>query len=64
MGRREASRDSLTSLWNHKAILEILERELLRSERDHQRGVEGENKKEGHSRFWMLCVLRDFAALR
>jgi diguanylate cyclase (GGDEF)-like protein len=23
-------------LWNHKAILEILERELLRSERDHQ----------------------------
>ena len=34
--RREASRDSLTSLWNHKAILEILERELLRSERDHQ----------------------------
>ncbi|MBZ5689335.1 MAG: diguanylate cyclase [Acidobacteriia bacterium] len=34
--RREASRDSLTSLWNHKAILEILERELVRSERDHQ----------------------------
>ena len=34
--RREASRDSLTSLWNHKAILEVLERELLRSERDHQ----------------------------
>jgi diguanylate cyclase (GGDEF)-like protein len=34
--RREASRDSLTSLWNHKAILKILERELLRSERDHQ----------------------------
>ena len=34
--RREASRDSLTSLWNHKAILEILERELVRSERGHQ----------------------------
>jgi diguanylate cyclase (GGDEF)-like protein len=34
--RREAKRDSLTSLWNHKAIMEILERELLRSERDHQ----------------------------
>lgn len=33
--RREASRDSLTSLWNRKAILGILERELLRSERDH-----------------------------
>lgn len=34
--RREASHDSLTGLWNHKAILEILERELLRAERDHQ----------------------------
>jgi diguanylate cyclase (GGDEF)-like protein len=34
--RREAQRDSLTTLWNHKAILEILERELLRSERNHQ----------------------------
>jgi len=34
--RREASRDSLTSLWNHKAILEILQRELLRAERDRQ----------------------------
>ena len=34
--RREAKRDSLTNLWNHKAILEILERELLRSERDRQ----------------------------
>ncbi len=33
--RREASRDSLTGLWNHKAIMEILERELLRAERDH-----------------------------
>jgi diguanylate cyclase (GGDEF)-like protein len=33
--RREASRDSMTGLWNHKAILEILERELLRAERDH-----------------------------
>jgi diguanylate cyclase (GGDEF)-like protein len=32
--RREASRDSLTSLWNRKAILDILERELLRAERD------------------------------
>lgn len=34
--RREASRDGLTSLWNRKAILSILERDLLRSERDHQ----------------------------
>ena len=34
--RREASRDSLTGLWNHKVILEILERELLRAERDRQ----------------------------
>ena len=33
--RREASRDGLTSLWNRKAILEILDRELLRAERDH-----------------------------
>jgi len=32
--RREASRDGLTSLWNRKAILGILERELLRAERD------------------------------
>ena len=31
--RREASRDSLTSLWNRKAILDILQRELLRTER-------------------------------
>lgn len=31
--RREASRDSLTGLWNRKAILEILTRELLRSQR-------------------------------
>lgn len=38
--RREASRDSMTALWNHKAILEILERELLRAERDrHPVGV-------------------------
>jgi diguanylate cyclase (GGDEF)-like protein len=34
--RREAARDGLTSLWNRKAILEIFERELQRSERDHQ----------------------------
>lgn len=34
--RREASRDGLTSLWNRKAILGILERELLRAERDGQ----------------------------
>ena len=34
--RREASRDGLTGLWNRKAIMEILQRELLRSERDHQ----------------------------
>ena len=34
--RREAARDSLTGLWNRKAILEILDRELQRSERDRQ----------------------------
>ena len=34
--RREASRDGLTSLWNRNAILGILERELLRAERDKQ----------------------------
>jgi diguanylate cyclase (GGDEF)-like protein len=34
--RREASRDSLTGLWNRKAILDILERELLRAERQGQ----------------------------
>jgi len=32
--RREASHDGLTGLWNHKSILAILDRELLRSERD------------------------------
>ena len=34
--RREASHDGLTGVWNRKAILSILERDLLRSERDHQ----------------------------
>jgi len=34
--RREASHDSLTGLWNHKVILETLQRELLRAERDGQ----------------------------
>jgi len=34
--RREASRDGLTGLWNRKAIFGILERELLRSERDQE----------------------------
>ena len=34
--RREASRDGLTSLWNRKAIFEILDRELLRAERDQK----------------------------
>jgi diguanylate cyclase (GGDEF)-like protein len=32
--RREAARDSLTGLWNRKAILTTLERELLRAERE------------------------------
>jgi len=32
--RWEASRDGLTGLWNRKAVLDILERELLRSERN------------------------------
>ncbi len=31
--RREAARDSLTGLWNRKAILDILDRELLRADR-------------------------------
>ena len=34
--RREAAHDGLTGLWNHKSILEILDRELLRAERDGQ----------------------------
>ena len=34
--RREASHDSLTGLWNHKVILDILGRELVRGERDRQ----------------------------
>jgi diguanylate cyclase (GGDEF)-like protein len=34
--RREAARDGLTGLWNRNAILGIFERELQRSERDHQ----------------------------
>lgn len=34
--RREAAHDGLTSLWNRKAILEVLQRELLRAGRDHQ----------------------------
>ncbi len=32
--RRQAMRDSLTGAWNHAAILDILRRELARSERD------------------------------
>jgi len=31
--RREATHDGLTGLWGHKAILQILDRELLRSQR-------------------------------
>jgi diguanylate cyclase (GGDEF)-like protein len=34
--RREASRDGLTGLWNRKAILAILERDLLRAEREQE----------------------------
>jgi diguanylate cyclase (GGDEF)-like protein len=34
--RREAARDGLTGLWNRKAILGILDRELQRAERDRQ----------------------------
>ena len=34
--RREASHDGLTGVWNRKNILSILERDLLRAERDHQ----------------------------
>ena len=32
--RRQAMRDSLTGAWNHAAILDILRREMARSERD------------------------------
>ena len=32
--RREATHDGLTSVWNHAGILGILDRELLRAERD------------------------------
>jgi diguanylate cyclase (GGDEF)-like protein len=32
--RREATHDGLTSIWNHAAILGILDRELVRAERD------------------------------
>lgn len=34
--RREAARDSLTGLWNRKAIMDIIERELLRAQRGRQ----------------------------
>lgn len=34
--RREASRDGLTGLWNRKAILSILDRDLVRAEREKQ----------------------------
>ena len=34
--RWEATRDGLTGLWNRKAVLEVLDRELLRSERHGQ----------------------------
>jgi diguanylate cyclase (GGDEF)-like protein len=33
---REAAHDGLTGVWNRKSILGILDRELLRSERDHE----------------------------
>jgi diguanylate cyclase (GGDEF)-like protein len=33
--RREAAHDGLTSLWNRKSIIEVLDRELQRAERDH-----------------------------
>jgi len=32
--RREATHDGLTSVWNHAGILDILERELLRAQRE------------------------------
>jgi diguanylate cyclase (GGDEF)-like protein len=56
--RWEASRDGLTGLWNRNAVLDILERELLRSERhgvpvgvimadvDHFKAV---NDSKGHA---------------
>jgi diguanylate cyclase (GGDEF)-like protein len=34
--RREAAHDGLTSVWNRKSILGILDRELQRAERDHE----------------------------
>jgi two-component system cell cycle response regulator len=34
--REQATRDSLTGLWNRAMILETLQRELIRSQREHQ----------------------------
>ena len=51
--RREASRDGLTSLWNRKAILAILERDLLRAERDHRARRPDHDRRgslQGHQR--------------
>ena len=72
--RREASRDGLTGIWNRKAILEILDRELLRGERnrfavgvimadvDHFKAV---NDSRGHAAgdFVLRIIATEIAAV-
>jgi diguanylate cyclase (GGDEF)-like protein len=72
--RREASRDSLTGIWNRKAILDILDRELLRGERnriavgvimadvDHFKAV---NDSRGHAAgdFVLRIIATEIAAV-
>ena len=72
--RREASRDGLTGIWNRKAILEILNRELLRAERnraplgvimadvDHFKAV---NDSRGHAAgdFVLRIIASEIAAV-
>ena len=72
--RREASRDGLTGIWNRKAILEVLDRELLRAERsrvplgvimadvDHFKAV---NDSRGHAAgdFVLRVIATEIAAV-
>ena len=72
--RREASRDGLTGIWNRKAILDILDRELLRGERnrasvglimadvDHFKAV---NDSRGHAAgdFVLRIIATEIAAV-
>ena len=72
--RREASRDALTGIWNRKAIMEVLDRELLRGERnsaavgvimadvDHFKAV---NDSRGHAAgdFVLRIIATEIAAV-